>query len=1460
MSSLARIMSTTLVLFVLLPLAAVAESGAPLSFGERLATERAIQDFYQRGRINASAEYTERTQTSGAIPDDAIRDRVAGMLVDNVLLARLTGKGVTRDDLQREMNRMARDTRAPERLRSLFAALANDPVLIAECIARPVIVRQRLRALYTGDREFHERKKRRILGELARATGFPLIDHSGTAIDTLYLLQGTGGATSEPVDAVRVERIEDRTEWAALIDEIAARFSTSVSAGPGAGGFLPPLKPLAVGSRSGLDESDEQFFVVEILESSPGRLRIRQVGWPKETFETWRAERLAGDYPIDLARPTGGQAFDWLAGEAGFSNEGGEPLLTPEITGSGCSNDTWKTMATFAPTGRRRHTAVWSGTEMIIWGGKSAPNAGRYNTANRLWSPVSTDGAPPLSQMFHSAIWTGSEMIVWGGSTSEYLGARYDPAIDDWTALSTLGAPTPRRYHTAVWTGTEMIVWGGQDVSGASLTGGRYNPATDTWIATRVDSATPSPRYYHTAVWTGTEMIIWGGSDGTSPLLTGSRYDPLGDSWQQTSIGTGLPAARQQHSAVWTGNRMIIWGGYSGYPLDSGAQYDPAGDLWTPMASTPPEGRYLHSTVWSGSRMIIWGGNGSWTSSLDTGASYDPQTDSWTGIPSASGSPSGRTDHTAVWTGTKMIVWGGFTLTGPAGTGAEYDPVTGTWEATTTGPPSARSGHTSIWTGAEVIVWGGGTNTGGRYDPVLDIWSPTSTSVNVPSARSYHSANWTGQEMIVWGGDVGTTQTNTGARYSPVTDSWATVSTGEGSPRARREHSAVWTGSDLLIWGGYSGGAYFSDGAIYTPSSDVWRPMSTPSPAVLAPRSRAPAIWTGTRMFVWGGFDGNGPLASGAKYTPVADTWEPSTATGAPSARYYHTSIWTGSEALIWGGSPSTNSGALYDPLADSWKPTSTSGDAPGPRESHSAAWTGVEMIVWGGFAGGSYLGDGARYHPGTDSWSRMSQVSAPQARKLQTGIWTGTQLVVWGGSNGVDLSDGALYCATCETGDWYRDADQDGFGDVNSPVVCYKPTGVSGITGDCDDSQPSVFPGAPSLCDGRNNDCSDPTWPAVSEDESDADTDGFRACNGECDDSDYTVYPGAPQNCDGVNNNCDDASWPAVPSVEADADQDGFRICAGDCRDDNWAVNPAAAELCDAADNDCDGLTDEGLAYFTYYRDSDGDTYGATNAPLSTCVSPAPSGYGTRSGDCNDGDALTYPGAWERCNGADDDCNGEIDDRGGVLDGDSDTVKEACDNCPSRYNADQRDEDLDGVGNVCDNCLVVANSDQGDLDGDVVGDRCDNCGGAYNPSQTDGDRDAVGDVCDNCIATRNESQHDLDGDATGDECDLDDGVVIFRKIDTTRVRWQSDPRYYAYNLYRGSLEVLRSTGIYTQEIGSNPYAARWCDLGGTYQDDLVVPAPGAAFYWIITGEDVSGEEPLGDGAGVERPDDHPCP
>jgi hypothetical protein len=133
-------------------------------------------------------------------------------------------------------------------------------------------------------------------------------------------------------------------------------------------------------------------------------------------------------------------------------------------------------------------------------------------------------------------------------------------------------------------------------------------------------------------------------------------------------------------------------------------------------------------------------------------------------------------------------------------------------------------------------VWGGvdstfnDCNTGGRYDPSADSWT-TTTTTNAPSSRDSHTAVWTGSEMIVWGGVFccPAVDFNTGGRYNPGTDSWVRTSTTD-APFARWDHIAVWTGSEMIAWGGFNDTihAYFNTGGRYCAQAGA-TPTATPT-------------------------------------------------------------------------------------------------------------------------------------------------------------------------------------------------------------------------------------------------------------------------------------------------------------------------------------------------------------------------------------------------------------------------------------------------------------------------------------------------------------------------------------------------------------------------------------------------------------------------------------------------------
>jgi N-acetylneuraminic acid mutarotase len=711
-----------------------------------------------------------------------------------------------------------------------------------------------------------------------------------------------------------------------------------------------------------------------------------------------------------------------LAGDWKLQAQTTSGLYTNVYPVTGGGPGTWQTDR--VPDGRLRHTAVWTGTEMIVWGGENqgVPGAasgsgglryssgGRYDPRFDAWAPTIQTFNTPSARSRHTVVWTGKEMIVWGGYQSAVRqdGARYDPALDRWTATSTTSAPAARQRHSAVWTGSRMIVWGGAD-SGALYvsTGGSYDPVSNAWSATPSLDA-PSPRAGHVAIWTGTEMIVWGGYDSTGKLATGARYDPVANRW--TPMATvGAPSGRDTFAAVWTGTELMVWGGYSGSALlATGARYDPATDAWTPIQGAgAPEARRLHTAIWSGRELIVWGGQGA-TRTLASGGRYDPASDTWTSIDGGT-APIARAEHSAIWTGREMIVWGGL---GALDTGARYDPATDSWTATRVGEPGqppGRRDHAAACVDGDLLVWGGSAlgigdvATGARYRSATHLWTPLAAA-GAPSAREGHTAVWTGANLIVWGGKYvaasgATTYLSDGARYDPALDAWTALPT-SGAPSARSGHTAVWAGSKMVVWGGQDASAVLQTGAAYDPATNAWEPLPTTN-APVARRAHS-AVSTGAEMIVWGGeaMSGSPEYASGARYDVATATWTPLPATSL-AARKRHTAVWTGTEMLVWGGFSSATGqtwgdGAGFSPSSGTW--SAMTPQSLGTTD-HAAVWTGTEMLVWGGNWAGAYRGVPNRYDPVTKLWTQGPLTGNPLGRDRPSACWTGTALVVWGGS-----------------------------------------------------------------------------------------------------------------------------------------------------------------------------------------------------------------------------------------------------------------------------------------------------------------------------------------------------------------------------------------------------------------------------------------------------------------------------
>lgn len=156
-------------------------------------------------------------------------------------------------------------------------------------------------------------------------------------------------------------------------------------------------------------------------------------------------------------------------------------------------------------------------------------------------------------------------------------------------------------------------------------------------------------------------------------------------------------------------------------------------------------------------------------------------------------------------------------------------------------------------------------------------------------------------------------------------------------------------------------------------------------------------------------------------------------------------------------------------------------------------------------------------------------------------------------------------------------------------------------------------------------------------EDVTDLDGDGYAEDDGDCDDTDPTVGPGAGETYyDGVDNDCDPTT------VDDDQDADGA-VVTDDCNDYDAAIHDGADEVCDDADNDCDGLADE-VDGVPGYVDMDGDGYGDPAHPPSVC-DPFETVIVDDGTDCDDTNADVHPGGVEVCDGLDNDCSTVVDD-----------------------------------------------------------------------------------------------------------------------------------------------------------------------------------------------------------------------
>ena len=409
-----------------------------LGFAERVAYQRAIEEVYWRHRIWPKEGPDSKPSLNDVMSQAQLEKKVADYLRKSQALEDYWQRPLSAEQLQAEMDRMAQHTKQPEVFHELFEALGSDPFVIAECLVRPALAERLLTNWYAYDQRIHGELKQRAEADLL---AHPAVEQMNSgAYSEIELIKSDSGDIGQERDA-RTIRLNSG-DWDESVHNLSATFKETDSEKPNGFGvrrsrFVGTLQSagmsaqsknadsdyhsLPAGKLSALQENETHYYATAVLTKTTDHLKLATVAWPKEPLESWLAG-AESQVPTPIVPPSMGYTLPAVA--------------------AGCADDTW--------------------------------------------TPTS---APPDGRVGHTAVWTGSEMIVWGGTTSSFFssfntGGRYNPSTDNWTMTSTTSAPASRYGHTAVWTGSEMIVWGGIAGTGAVRSGSRYNPGTDSWTAT----------------------------------------------------------------------------------------------------------------------------------------------------------------------------------------------------------------------------------------------------------------------------------------------------------------------------------------------------------------------------------------------------------------------------------------------------------------------------------------------------------------------------------------------------------------------------------------------------------------------------------------------------------------------------------------------------------------------------------------------------------------------------------------------------------------------------------------------------------------------------------------------------------------------------------------------------------------------------------------------------------------
>ena len=306
--------------------------GSPrtLTFAERVAYQRAIEDVYWRHRIWPEESSDPKPSLNAVISQAQLENKVADYLRTSQALEDYWQRPTTAEQLQAELDRMAKNTRQPEVLRELFAALGNDPFVIAECLARPALAERLLTDWYACDERIHGELKQRAEAELQAHFTIEQVKQMSGIYTEIELVKREGGESGVDRGGSHAAKLASG-EWDETVQKLATTFSQPTAAEGSAFGArrrvaafepsagddsVPPAnsdisasskeaaaevyEKIPVGKLSSLQENDEHFYATAVIEKTDGHLKLGTIAWLKEPLQSW-LDRAENEMPRAIA-------------------------------------------------------------------------------------------------------------------------------------------------------------------------------------------------------------------------------------------------------------------------------------------------------------------------------------------------------------------------------------------------------------------------------------------------------------------------------------------------------------------------------------------------------------------------------------------------------------------------------------------------------------------------------------------------------------------------------------------------------------------------------------------------------------------------------------------------------------------------------------------------------------------------------------------------------------------------------------------------------------------------------------------------------------------------------------------------------------------------------------------------------------------------------------------------------